>query len=572
MLLLILMALAVVGLAGVFALDRITAVLTHQFGTLLAERQVQYDRHRGMAVLNGELQLAGNFARAPGLLAWMADEDDADARARGLAEMEHYRRSFSDGSAFVVVNGSGNYYFNDAQNSYGADPLSYTLDPALESDAWYYATRERREGCYLNVDADRVLRVTKVWINCVVRRDGQVLGVVGTGLDLSGFIQDVVDVSEAGTESIFIDRTGAVQAHRDPSLVDFRSVTKDIADRTTIFSLLDTGADMAHLRAMMSAVAASPGTIRTATLGMGGVPRMVGVGYLDHIGWYNVTVMDLEAIIDRSVFLPLALVVAAIFIAVALALSWIFRIAVLGRLEKVEAGLAAVRAGKRANIEPDRSEDEIGRLSRTFIEMSDTIAEARFSLENQVRERTEQIESLINIDTLTGIDNRRGFAQRFALGRRRSTDAEAVDGLMLIDIDHFKQVNDTAGHAAGDQVVIAVAGRLRAALRQDDICARWGGDEFVVLVRNSGQAGLDQVANALCEMMRQRPVVLPDGKRIAITLSVGAVPVTAEDTLDVAIDMADAALYSAKEDGRDRVVTVERGAGNEADSADVRSA
>ncbi|QJR17550.1 GGDEF domain-containing protein [Pelagibacterium halotolerans] len=556
---LVLAALVLVGLAGWLTLYRIIDSLTLQFGTMIAERQVQYDRYRGMAALSREISLAEALSRSPAMVDWFADEHDPDRKARGLAEMEHYRTAFTDQSVFLVVNASGNYYFNDAQDSFGDDPYSYTLQPSLQRDAWYYATRARREGCHLNVNVDEVLRLTKVWINCLVNRDGEVLGMVGTGLDLTDFIREVVDLPQPGVESIFVDQGGAVQAHRDASLVDFRSITKDIAEKTTIFSLVDDIEDMALLRAMMNGAIEAPDQIRTATLTMGGMPRLVGVGYLDHIGWYNITVMDLQTIIDRRIFLPVGLAAIAILVAVGLALSWIFRIAVLKRLEKVEAGLVALRGGKRAVMEPDRSADEIGRLSRTLIEMSDTITEARLSLESQVRERTEQLQSLVNLDALTKIYNRRGFEEKFAVHRRREDDARRVNGLMLIDIDNFKTVNDTAGHSAGDQVVIEVARRLKAALRRVDVCARWGGDEFIVLVRDCSPQALSQIAEALTEMMRQMPVMLSDGEQLDVTISIGAVLVMADDSLELATEMADAALYRAKEEGRDRVVLFERG-------------
>lgn len=555
---LVLAALVLVGLAGWFAINRIIDSLTLQFGTMIAERQVQYDRYRGMVALSREISLAEALSRSPVMVDWFADEQNPERMARGLAEMEHYRRSFTDQSVFLVVNASGNYYFNDAQNSFAADPYSYTLEPSLQRDAWYYVTRERRDGCHLNVNVDEVLRLTKVWINCLVNRGGEVLGMVGTGLDLTDFIREVVDLPQPGVDSIFVDQGGAVQAHRDASLVDFRSITKDIAEKTTVFSLVDTLEDMALLRAMMNGAMEAPNQIRTATLTMGGMPKLVGVGYLDHIGWYNITVMDLNAIIDRQIFLPVGLAAIAILLAVGLALSWIFRIAVLDRLAKVEGGLVALREGRRAVMEPDRSADEIGRLSRTLIEMSDTITDARLSLESQVRERTEQLQSLVNLDALTKIDNRRGFEEKFIVNRRREDDASRINGLMLIDVDNFKAVNDTAGHSAGDQVVIEVARRLKASLRRVDVCARWGGDEFIVLVRDCSPQGLSQIANALTDMMRQMPVVLSDGERLAVTISIGAVLVLVEDSLELATEMADAALYRAKEEGRDRVVLFER--------------
>src|SRR5690606_29934203 len=116
----------------------------------------------------------------------------------------------------------GHYYFNDAANAYAGDQLRYTVNADNPRDAWYFTTRALGEGCHLNVDNDANLRVTKVWINCVIREGRNVLGVLGTGIDLSSFIQEVVNVPQNGVSSMFVDRMGRVQAHRDPEQVNLR--------------------------------------------------------------------------------------------------------------------------------------------------------------------------------------------------------------------------------------------------------------------------------------------------------------------------------------------------------------
>lgn len=553
-LLLVVAMLALVAVPAWIGFTHVVNETVLRFGTMIAEKQVLYDRYRGLDALNREMTLARTLARSPALIAWLKQEGDPELRAQGLAEMELYRNSFSDKTVFIINDFSGNYYYNDAQNSYGDDPFRYAVRSDNPRDGWYFATRALREGCIPNVDHDDVLRVTKVWINCIAVDEGQILGIVGTGLDLSSFIREVVDVAQPGIQSMFVDQSGAVQAHRDASLVDFHSITKDIEDKTTVFSLLDSQTDRALLRAMMTAVALGGDSVQTAFLSIGGHRYLVGVGFLGGIGWYNISVMDMDAIVDRSLFVPIGVLIAALLVGIALLLSWMFRFVVLDRLALVERGLVAVREGRRATMEADRRDDEIGRLSRTLIEMSDTITEARISLESQVRERTEQLESLVNLDALTGIFNRRGFSAAFDRHRERAVKQGWSNGLLLFDIDHFKTVNDTDGHAAGDQVVVEVARRLALAVRHSDVCGRWGGDEFIVLLRDCDATGLRQVAGALRDMMRLMPITLADGQRLMVTVSIGAVLLSPEDTLDMAADMADAALYTAKDRGRDCVV------------------
>ncbi|MCD7060568.1 GGDEF domain-containing protein [Pelagibacterium xiamenense] len=547
---------ALLAVAGWFAFNYIVDQTALRVGALVAERQVQYDRYRGLETLRREVALAEAMVRAPNIIAWAQNEYDAEIRERGIAELEHYRRAFEDESVFLVIDGSRNYYFNDSQDSYAGDPFQYTVRSDNPRDGWYFTTRSRREGCYLNVDHDDFLGVTKVWINCIINQDGQVLGIAGTGLDLSAFIRDVVDVPQPGIESMFVDESGAVQAHRDASMVDFHSLTKDIAQKNVVFSLFDTPSDMAALRAMMATTANpdSGQTVQAAYLSVDGKPMLVGVGYLDEIGWYNVTVMDIDTIVDKGLFLPIGLLFAALMGVAVLVMVYVFKAMVLDRLEKVEGGLSSVRDGKRVQFSPDPRNDEIGRLSRALAEMSNAVTDSELGLERQIRERTEQLEALVNRDALTGVFNRRGFAYAFETMREQAYGDSWAYGLLLVDIDHFKRINDSQGHPVGDQVIVEVARRLSTAVRKSDVCARWGGDEFLILIRNCEAARLARIAAGLVEMMRSVPITLDDDRELAVTMSIGTAIIQSGDTIETATAMADAALYRAKAEGRDCVI------------------
>lgn len=525
-----------------------------KLGTLFAEKQILFDRYRGLESLMREVSLAETLARAPAILDWAADEASPEKEARGLAELEHYRLSFKDRSYFAVIHGSGNYYFNDSADSFAGRQHRYVLSPDKPRDGWYYRTVALGAGCHLNVDHDDNLSVTKVWINCIIRRGATILGVIGTGVDLSQFIREVVDIPQTGVQSIFVDRSGAVQAHRDPRLVDFHSLTKDIRAKKTIFRLLDTETDRTRIAEMMAEVAGHDVLVRSSFMTIGGRQFLVGVGYLDRLGWFNVTLMDVDLIIERRLFMPIALLLAAILAAAAGLMSLLFKNRVLDRLARLETSMQQVEGGDFVVPALDRGNDEIGRLSRVFGAMAKSVGSNTHVLEAMVRERTEKLERLAYFDALTGICNRRGFIEAYGQEQNRALRGAKQLGLLLIDLDRFKEINDGFGHQAGDRIIIEVARRISATLRNYDVSARWGGDEFIVLIADCNQASLSGIATKMLAAISGDQVPLGDAGPVDITISIGACLPAGAESLDAAVARADGALYAAKRAGRNRFV------------------
>jgi diguanylate cyclase (GGDEF)-like protein len=177
-------------------------------------------------------------------------------------------------------------------------------------------------------------------------------------------------------------------------------------------------------------------------------------------------------------------------------------------------------------------------------------AEASSALSRAYSQRA--VEAQASTDALTGLPNRRYFDEFCGLLARRRRADDAV-GVLMIDIDKFKVLNDTHGHATGDEVLRAVGGAIIAAVREDDVPARYGGEEFVVLLRNpSPEVALDvgeRVRAAVAGLDLQRLGVR------AVSVSVGVAVARHEDqSIDELIAQADRALYRAKRSGRDRVV------------------
>jgi diguanylate cyclase (GGDEF)-like protein len=167
-----------------------------------------------------------------------------------------------------------------------------------------------------------------------------------------------------------------------------------------------------------------------------------------------------------------------------------------------------------------------------------------------------RLEELAMTDSLTGLRNRRCFMQAATLEFERAMRHARPMAVVLIDVDHFKGINDRHGHQCGDRALIEIAQACQSTLRKTDLLARFGGEEFIVLLPETGQREAvrlaDRMRNAVSADLR-----LPDHPRPgAVTISLGAVALSrSTPTLDVLIQTADQALYDAKRAGRNRVHT-----------------
>lgn len=161
-------------------------------------------------------------------------------------------------------------------------------------------------------------------------------------------------------------------------------------------------------------------------------------------------------------------------------------------------------------------------------------------------------------DSLTGLFNRRYFEEALAIEMIRATRKHYPIGIIMVDIDHFKQFNDIHGHAAGDEVLVQVGNFLRAHVRSSDVTCRYGGEEFIVILPEASGEITKMRAEQIRDDIRHLHVQFDGLTLDSITLSLGiAVFPKHGQTEDKILGAADAALYRAKGDGRDRVVVAE---------------
>ena len=186
-----------------------------------------------------------------------------------------------------------------------------------------------------------------------------------------------------------------------------------------------------------------------------------------------------------------------------------------------------------------------------------TLAPLAVAIIDRMRSQAlQQLQQAVDYDDLTGALSRRTLLQRSHRQLRRISREGASVAILLLDLDHFKQINDRHGHAQGDAVLRAFAALVRAQLRPDDLFGRTGGEEFVLFLPRTTDTQALQVIDRLRAQLRAHPLALPSGASLHITFSAGlrsAAPPLPEEHLEQLLSQADAALYQAKAAGRDQV-------------------
>ena len=171
----------------------------------------------------------------------------------------------------------------------------------------------------------------------------------------------------------------------------------------------------------------------------------------------------------------------------------------------------------------------------------------------QLRDAESFYHALSEHDALTGLYNARAFRNRYGRLLERAARTGAPVSLLLIDVDHLKQINDRHGHTTGNKVLMHVATALREAKRAEDSAARWGGDEFAILLEGADEAAAMRVAENVLAQVNAKPVSFTRGLTTTVTIGMcTATHVSAETDLFAS---ADRALYTAKREGRNRVAS-----------------
>lgn len=276
---------------------------------------------------------------------------------------------------------------------------------------------------------------------------------------------------------------------------------------------------------------------------------------------YEVAFEPVGALISRVFWIDVVIGLVLVVIAIRLAASVIRPVGALSR-----AAQSVAEGNTEIHLDEPRGAPELVDLTRAFNQMTHHLHVQRQELERQ----NDELQRLSVTDGLTGIFNRRYFEEQLPLEIKRAQRLERYLALIVLDIDDFKRINDTLGHAVGDRILCAVADALSAELRATDMLARYGGEEFVVLNLQEDSDG----AGILAEKMLGVVAALEwpaqewcDESGVPLQVTVSAGVALHDDDAEALFRDADAALYEAKRAGKNRVVIAGEGGESGPDSS-----
>lgn len=247
-----------------------------------------------------------------------------------------------------------------------------------------------------------------------------------------------------------------------------------------------------------------------------------------------------------------SLLIAFIAVLVLLRLTSVYKTALFQPMQSVRTQIAAIAAGDLS--EADHKDGVAPEVKKMFQELDFLREQLRQKgeMEDQQRALAEQLRTLSETDALTGVFNRRALEKAVRAILSGSEQCQAL-GVMIVDIDHFKSINDRYGHAMGDLALQKTASLLKGALRKDDILARYGGEEFVVVLQDVSHATATATADRLRRLIEAQTIDEHSG--LSLTASFGVVwqEARAINSWDELIAIADDRLYEAKRAGRNRV-------------------
>lgn len=435
-----------------------------------------------------------------------------------------------------LINVTGNDLQEKGHYSYVYDTLRVPAGSAYMSRI----AINHEQGAHAGLDQPTVQLATPV-----VDSDGQAWGVIVISVDLNGMFSLLAADLPKDFQLYFINREGDFLIHPDPTRAfgfdkgrrflvqeEFPSLGSLVAG-TLDQALIETAAGPQAGAPLVAAFIARPVLVSSEET------RMI-LGLARPLSAIQASAERLsEAMLGSVAVICLACVLLAVGVARA----------VTRPINAVSTAAQRFAEGHRSEGLPLDRRDEIGVLARAFADMQDQLRRQLAELE----QRRGELEHQARHDPLTGLPNRALFADRVAQALAAARREHAKLALMFIDLDRLKPINDQFGHAVGDQVIEAVAQRMRGVIRESDTAARIGGDEFVVLlphvqIAEDALTVADKIRQAIAE-----PLVL-DTRTLQVTASLGvALFPDHGDNLIALSGRADGAMYRIKQAGGDAI-------------------
>ncbi len=514
------------------------------------------------------------------------------------------------------------------------------LAPTIEDDTWFYESLALPEPFNLNIDVDRFLKQTNVWINYKVvdASTDLVLGIVGVGLPLKRYVEQIDAIqSKHNAKMIIVNGNGAIQLDSDFDRIVQNIFAFEVADDKSFRHYINDSDDAATV---LEAFQKNQNEVFVEL--RSGAYDYVSAERIYTTDWYVMTFYHQEGLVSTVQFVPLLLIAVLFIIWLAVIINRLFN-RMLGRpFDDLSKSLKAQKGRDVISISGANRNDEFGEVSRAIEHLSNRLVQSvpvgifemepnlklryantyflslfavsdiavlnealdtqphtvfaaketrdwliesvatgenayRFEVEfvNKRRETfwgemrltkkgdvyeglliniqeqkryVNRLMDLAETDALTGLKNRRALDATIKSEIERAKRYRLELAIVMFDLDKFKDINDTFGHDVGDKVIVETIELFKTQLRATDFFARWGGEEFMILLPETALSSASEVA----EKLRQRLEQHVFGAVGTVTASFGVAPWLIGDTPELLFSRVDKCMLSAKKAGRNR--------------------
>jgi serine phosphatase RsbU (regulator of sigma subunit) len=368
-----------------------TQRIINSLGTRFAVKQALLEKTKLMSQVQQDLTLSLKMAHSPILQDWMEHEGNVGQRHEAIEELESYRESFKGKILFLAIDHSGHYYFANGSKNDFRKPR-YTLDKNNPNDAWYFRDMHGVDTFELNIDYDNHLKVNKIWFNVVVRdRQQQKIGLCGTGIDITRFINEIINSNEPGIQTILFSAGGIIEGHKNQSYVIHNSKVRGNEKKTTIYDLMENQGDRDRVKAAVARLTHNTSKVEKISISMYGKRYIAAISYMKEIRWYNLVLLNAQQVIGSRTFLPfITISVLAMLLIVVIVVVLLNRL-VLQPLSRLSVSANKMAAGDFDISIPVTAMDEIGSLTMSFNEMAAMVKDHSENLEQKVIQRTEEL-------------------------------------------------------------------------------------------------------------------------------------------------------------------------------------
>ncbi|GAB0057581.1 hypothetical protein SIID45300_01912 [Candidatus Magnetaquicoccaceae bacterium FCR-1] len=351
------------------------------------ERYVMLHREKTLGGIQGDLMLALKLADSEAVRRWVRDPANGAATGPAMRELGSFLSLFTSHEMFVASKPTGQFFFVDTQaiRDSRQSPIKPTqiLGADNQDDAWFFKTLEDTAPYNFNVDHNNKLNVTKLWINVVMKEGQEPVGVVGTGIDITKFIESFVKSREEGVTGMFVNEAGAIQGHADPSLIAQNAPINSEQATSTIWKLLANEQEAERLKSLMTRVKGG-GQGELLQLTLSGVPRVVAVAYIPPLKWFTVAAFDRTSVVGSRDFLTVLAVMLMAMVVSSLMVYVVGNRLVVEPLRMLVDGTRRVAEGAFDLHLPEERKDEIGEVMVAFSRMARQISESRRLVQTNV--------------------------------------------------------------------------------------------------------------------------------------------------------------------------------------------